>query len=40
MSRHQRRPRESTNLNPRKLTENETPTKEHAWGGPKPIAYL
>ena len=35
-----RRPKESTNLGPRKLTETEPPTKEHAMSGPKLHTHL
>jgi hypothetical protein len=30
-----RRPIATTNLGPWRLTETETPTKEHAWAGPR-----
>jgi hypothetical protein len=35
-----RRPKESTNLGPCKLTESETPTKKHAGTGPRLISHI
>ena len=35
-----RRPKLSTNLEPRETPKTKPPTKEHIWAGPRPLAHM